>query len=122
MVRTPNYEELQATGTALRGRLANAGSSAEAVVAVVNEIRAWQRRCAWVVVARTPRAMVDFRGATGSFQRPMGAWSPTPDWQRRLDDSLLTWLSALDRVKRRSGRSNEPVTGYRHRERTGSRF
>jgi hypothetical protein len=122
MVRTPGYEELQATGKALRVRLANAGSSAEAVAAVVNEIRVWQRRCAWVVVARTPRAMVDFRVATGSFQRPMGTWNPTPDWQRRLDDSLLTWLSALDRVKQRSGRANEPARGYRHRERAGSRF
>ena len=122
MVRTPGFDELLATGEALRGRLADTGSSVEAIAALVNDIRVWQRRCAWVVVARTPRAVADFRAESGSFQRPMGAWSPTSDWQRRLDDALSTWLRALDRLKRRSGRAGEAAPGYGHQERVGLGF
>lgn len=99
-VGTPAYDELLATGEALRRRLAESGSSVEAMATLVDEIRVWQRRCAWVVVARTPRAVAEFHADIGSFQRPMKAWSPTSDWQRRLDDALATWLRALDRVRR----------------------
>ena len=121
MVRTPGYDELLFTGQALRGRLADAGPSAEAVASVVDEIRAWQRRCAWVVVARNPRAVADFRVDTRSFQPPMGAWTATPGWEDRLDQALLRWLSALDRVKRRSGRVNGAATHNRRREQVGLR-
>ena len=122
MVRTPGFDEILATGEALRGRLADTGSSVEAIAILVNDIRVWQRRCAWVVVARTPRAVADFRAEIGSFQRPMGAWSPTSDWQRPLDDALSTWLRALDRLKRRSGRAEEAAPDYGHQERVGLRF
>jgi hypothetical protein len=121
MTRTPSFDELLATGETLRERLADAGSSAEAIAALVNEIRVWQRRCAWVVVARAPRAIADFRADIGSFQRPIGASRPALDWQSRLDDALATWLTALQRVQRRPGSSKQPAHGYVHAERVGLR-
>lgn len=105
MVRTPGYDELVAAGEVLRRRLASAGSSVEAIGAVVDEIRAWQRRCAWVVVARSPRAVSGFRAEVGAFQRPPR--SSTSDAPEHLDAALSTWVRALDRLRqgRQEGRS-----------------
>jgi hypothetical protein len=107
MVRTPGYDELVATGEDLRRRLASAGPSVETIEAVVDEIRTWQRRCAWVVVARSPRAVAGFRAEVGSFLRPLGARSATSDAPERLDAVLSTWVRALDRLgqDRQEGRS-----------------
>jgi hypothetical protein len=121
MTRTPSFDELLATGETLRGHLADAGSSVEAIAAVVNEIRAWQRRCAWVVVARAPRAVADFRADSGSFQRPMDAGHPPLDYQWRLADALSSWLTALERVNRRPSRSKQPGRGFVHQARVGLR-
>lgn len=99
MARTPSYDDLLAAGAALRTRLAELGTSVDALDELVHDIRLWQRRSAWVVVARNPRQAADFRAETGPFQRPMGVWLPTPGWQRRLDNSLGEWLRALDRMR-----------------------
>jgi hypothetical protein len=119
MTRTPSFDELLATGEALRKRLADAGSSLDAMAALVDEIRVWQRRCAWVVVARAPRAIAKFRADAGSFQRPMGASGQEPDSRPQLDDAMATWLRALERVRRRPGRSKQPAHGYVRQARVG---
>jgi len=68
MARTPSYDDLWAAGDVLRTRLSGLVESVESAAELVHDIRAWQRRCAWVVVVRGPLEVAAFRVATGPLQ------------------------------------------------------
>jgi hypothetical protein len=66
-----------------------------------------------VVSVRNPKHSAEFRVRSGPFQRLLGdGWLPMPGWQRRLNESLVEWLHALERVRQLSlaerRRSNVP--------------
>jgi hypothetical protein len=100
MAQVPSYHDLQADGATLRIRLADLDVSLDSIVELLHAVRGWQSRCRDGVAVRSPRHSAEFRVETGPLQRLVGDdWMPTPGWQDRLDDSLLAWLRALERIR-----------------------
>jgi hypothetical protein len=104
---------LPADGEVLRRRLVSLTVSVHEVGSLVGDIRRWETRVATVVSVRNPKHSAEFRVRSGPFQRLLGdGWLPMPGWQRRLNESLVEWLHALERVRQLSlaerRRSNVP--------------
>ena len=95
------------------GKPASLTVSVDELGSLVGDIRTWETRVASTISVRNPEHSAELWVRSGPFQRLLGdGWLPVPGWQGQLDDSLVEWLHALERVRQLSRaerrRSNGP--------------